>query len=743
MKSYEAPQAQVEDMLVGTVGRILFQSEETGFAIFYLVLKDVEPVIAKGILDEIQTGRTVECHGQFKDNEKYGRQFEASMIAERMPDDEEGIRKYLSSGVLPGIGEAMADRIIEAFGVNNVFDILDRDPSSLGRVKGIGKQTVARIKKMWPEIRLAFKTQTYLRTLGIGAAQAQRVHRYFKSLGIDAQKVISSNPYVLADIGGIGFKTADEVALKLGVKPDSEYRKRAGLEYSIRTECMNGGHTLVPVAKAISSTREMLGVDGGYESAMDHLVYPDKKSGEGKKNPLVKPKMRYAELPDGALAVSPVYLFLDELGVAQRIAALAGEGGVARLSVDDVLNEGKSHGLKLAMSQAQALATILSSRVSVLTGGPGTGKTTVTRVLIEIAKKNSIGVVLCAPTGRAAKRMSEATGHPSSTIHRLLGMDHLTGNFKHHEENPLDGDLFLMDEASMVDVHMMHCLLRALPPHAMLILVGDPDQLPSVAPGNVLRDIIESGVIAVGRLTEIFRQGKGSGVSVAAHSVIHGQFPQKADDFRFAQEDSSPGHAKVLAMVNKFAEEGFDYADIQVLTPMVKGPIGVLELNKALQGLMNPDRGQPQVKVFDTVYRVGDRVLQTRNNYNLEIFNGDIGYIVGINTEAGVVHVDFSGSAEGVVDLEKDDLEDLMLAYAMTIHKSQGGQFKAVVMPVSTQHYVMLNRNLVYTGITRAEKEVIIVGTSKAVSMAVRTDGSAKRLTLLTEHLRELLPKKV
>jgi len=736
------PEKVVEDMLVGTVGRIVFQSEETGFAIFWLIRKDDEPIVAKGVLDEIRTGRTVECHGSFKDDERYGRQFNAAMIAERMPDDEEGIRKYLSSGVLPGVGEAMAERIIEHFGVCNVFDALDRDPGSLAKIKGVGEKTVQRIKKLWPEIRLAFKTQAYLRTLGIGASHAQKVHRYFKAMGLDAQKSISTNPYVLSDIGGIGFKTADEVAMRLGVKPNSEYRKRSGIEYVIRTECLNGGHILVPVSQAMAAAKVLLSVDDGFEEAMDHLVHPDRterKENKGKKNPLIRPKMRYAEMPDGVLAISPVFLFHDELGVAQRMAALSGPNGIANMTVEDVIEEGRLLGLNLARSQAAALSTILTARVAVLTGGPGTGKTTVTHVLLEIAKRKGIGPVLCAPTGRASKRMSEATGHPASTIHRLLGMDHQTGRFKHHEENPLEGDLFLMDEASMVDVHMMHCLLRALPSHAMLILIGDPDQLPSVAPGNVLRDIIASGVVAVGRLTEIFRQGKGSGISIAAHSVINGQFPQKAADFRLAQEDETPGCGKILAMVQKLFGEGTGYRDIQVLSPMVKGPTGVIELNKALQALINPDQGLPGVKVFDTVFRVGDRVLQTRNNYELEIFNGDIGYVVGVDADAGVVLVDFSGSDEGVVKLEKGNLEDLMLAYAMTIHKSQGGQFKAVVMPVSTQHYIMLNRNLVYTGITRAEKDVIIVGTPKAMSMAVSKDGSAKRLTLLSEHLRELV----
>lgn len=562
----------------------------------------------------------------------------------------------------------------------------------------------------------------FLRGLGIGGGYSNRVYRHFKAQNQDAIMAIRDNPYQLADIPGIGFKTADAAAVKIGVPPDSEFRKIAAVEHVVKTECANGGHILLPVSRVIELTRALVGVSDDLPDAIARLCLKD--------------RLVMANLPEGTQCVAPVAYLRAEMGTASRLLRLAHGRGVADLTVADLIKRGQSFGLDLALTQAEALQTVLKHKLSVLTGGPGTGKTMVTRVLLAVAKEHGRQVVLCAPTGRAAKRLNESTGHEASTIHRLLGWDNTTNTFSHDEDEPLEGDLFLVDETSMVDVFMMNFLLKAIPEHAQVILVGDPDQLPSVSAGNVLHDIIASGVVPVARLTEIFRQGKGSGVSIAARAVINGAMPTAAPDFRLVRENSPPSADKIILAVGQLISEGYAPEDIQVLSPMLKGEIGVAMLNKRLQELLNPSDGGPVLKHFDGEFRVGDRVIQTRNNYTLEIFNGDIGYITAIDAEKGTLQVDFGDSNEGLVELDKDDLDDLRLAYALTIHKSQGGQFRAVVMPVSTQHYVMLNRNLVYTGITRAEKDVIIIGTSRAMGTAIRTDGSAKRVTLLAEYLR-------
>lgn len=724
MRDRTATESTVE-RVSGSLERITFHSEETGFCVLRVkVPGQRELATVTGCAASVTPGEYLECTGSWHNDRTHGMQFKAVHIKVVPPTTLEGIEKYLGSGMVHGIGHHFAKVLVQAFS-EEVFDVIENSPERLLELPGIGRKRMESVAAAWVEQKAIREIMVFLQSNGLGTARAVRI---YKSYGNEAIFKVTENPYRLAlDIHGIGFKTADALAGKLGIAPDSMIRAQAGVRHVLQ-EMSGSGHCAAARKDLAESAAALLEIPQPViesaieaEIAEENLV-PDEIAGSP------------------CLFLAPLYR--AEVGVASSLSRLSlgappWSGIVAEEAIPWV--EGKN-GITLSPSQRDAIGLALESKVVVVTGGPGVGKTTLVNSILGIIRARHLRVTLCAPTGRAAKRLTESTGMEAKTIHRLLEFDPQSFGFKRCRENPLATDLLVMDEASMVDVVLMNKLLPAIPDGAGLIIVGDVDQLPSVGPGCVLSDIIDSGAVPTVRLTEIFRQAAGSRIIVNAHRINRGELPLKDEgkelaDFYFIPAATAEDiHAKLLQVVTERIPKRFGFhpvRDIQVLTPMNRGGLGARSLNAELQSVLN-GKGEPKVTRFGTTFAPGDKVIQTVNNYEKEVFNGDIGRIVEVKPDEGTLTVDFD---DRVVEYQLGELDEVTLAYATSIHKSQGSEYTAVVIPLAMQHYTMLERNLIYTAVTRGKKLVVVIGEPKALAMAVKNHKSHRRMTKLAGRM--------
>ncbi len=716
------------ESLTGLIERVTFFNEENGFAVLKVKARGHrEEVTVVGSLPAVSAGEWLTAEGQWVQDKQFGPQFKAELLRSAAPTTREGIEKYLGSGLVKGIGPVYARKLVAKFG-ERIFDIIENYSARLEEVEGIGPERRRRIKEAWADQKVIRDIMVFLHSNGVSTSRAVRIYRTY---GEQAVEKIRANPYTLArDIPGIGFKTADQIAQKLGVPHDSVLRACAGLEH-VLAEATGQGHCALPLDWLTNQTAELLSV------AADIVGLALQRS-------FNETNLVQDTINGQAFAYLPALKRAEE-SIARRLGQLAeAPSSLPEINFEKALEWcQRKTGRELAPSQREALRTALKSRVLIVTGGPGVGKTTLVNSLLKILRARKVVCELCAPTGRAAKRLSEATGAEARTIHRLLEVDPARGGFQRNERRPLTCDLLVVDESSMLDVPLMSSLVRALPQHAALVMVGDVDQLPSVGPGMVLQNMIESGRFAVVRLTEVFRQASHSRIVTNAHRINQGLLPEgeaeeNASDFYFVQRAEPERILEMLLRVvreripAKFHLNPVD--DVQVLTPMHRGLLGVRELNARLQAELNPPKaGQDFVEKFGIQFRVGDKVLQTENNYDKQVFNGDIGRVVAIDAFEREVTIRFE---QREVCYDYGELDEVALAYAITVHKAQGSEFPAVVMPVSTQHYVLLQRNLLYTAVTRGKKLVVLVGQAKALGMAVRNNKTQQRYSGLLARLQ-------
>ena len=714
--------------LQGQIERVTYTNDENGYTIAKLkVYGQRDLVTIVGNLMAPTPGEILRMRGEWANHPKYGEQFKIVQYKSMVPASVYGIEKYLGSGLIKGIGPVMAKRIVQVF-AEKTLEVIEKDAEKLTEVHGIGKKRIGMILKAWEEQKEIREVMLFLQTHGVSSGYATKI---FKQYGNRSIEVVKENPYRLAmDIFGIGFLTADRIAEKLGFAKDSEVRAEAGILYVLH-ELSDEGHVYYPYEPLIEKCQEILEVERevivralGTIAEQEKIVIEDLGEEAGEK------------------AVYLAKFHFSETSTAARIRTL----GNASKSIRKIDSEKAVEwvqgqlSITLAEKQIEAVKTGIENKVMVITGGPGTGKTTIINAILKIFSKLKVGILLAAPTGRAAKRMSEATGHEAKTIHRMLEYSIQKGGFQKDEEDPLECDLLIVDEASMIDIILMHHLLKAVPLQATLILVGDVNQLPSVGAGNVLRDIIASGAVPVVELNEIFRQAKESLIIVNAHRINSGQIPplkpsrEKLDDFYFIeQEDPEEVLKTILDLVKKRIPGRFRFDpidDIQVLTPMHKGTVGASNLNMELQKALNPS--EEELIRGSRAYHVRDKVMQVRNNYDKEVFNGDIGRITRIDQENQEVTISFDGRE---VIYDYPDLDEIVLAYAASVHKSQGSEYPAVIIPLLTQHYVLLQRNLIYTAVTRGRKLVVIVGTKRALAIAVKNNKTEKRYSYLKNRL--------
>ena len=714
-KSHELFSDAAPVTIEGVVERIVFESPDTGFFVARLRLEGSPDLTTfVGNLMAISPGETIRITGHWVDDKKFGRQVRVDSYETLLPSSVTGIEKYLGSGLIHGIGPTYAKRLVGAFGVETL-KVIDEEPERLTSVEGIGAKRAAQIREAWAEQKSIQSIMVFLQGHGIGTGQAVKI---YKRYGDGAVAVLRENPYRLAEeITGIGFSGADKIAASLGIERDSPARLQAGLNFSLQ-QAVSEGHLFLNEEDLTVKAAALLGVEKErLPGALATLV------------------------AGGGLVREEDKLFLSalhqaEVGCDHHIKRLLrAPGQPLTIDVDKAIQwVEKTQGIALSSEQDEAVRVAATARMMVITGGPGTGKTTLINGILSILEKKGVSALLAAPTGRAAKRMEAATGREAKTIHRLLEYSPKAGGFARDEHDPLSADLIVIDECSMVDIHLMHSLLRAIPNGARLFLVGDVDQLPSVGPGNVLMDIIASNVLPTVRLKTIFRQAAESGIVANAHRINRGEAPKfNTEDFFFIER---PDPAKALETVvelimNRIPKKfGLDpLRDVQVMSPMHRGETGVANLNLALQAALNPEGTAVPGKSF----RLGDKVIQLRNNYELDVYNGDVGIVSLVEEEAKELHVQFD---DRVVLYSFDDLDNLGLAYAITIHKSQGSEYPAVVLALAAQHYLLLQRNVLYTAITRGKRLVIIVGDPKALNMALRNTDVTRRNTRLAERLR-------
>ncbi|RDH46594.1 ATP-dependent RecD-like DNA helicase [Zooshikella ganghwensis] len=719
---------QPQERLEGSVERVTFHSEETGFFVVRAKVRGYrELVTITGSTPAITAGEYIESFGIWVNDPRHGLQFQAQSVKMIVPTNLEGMQKYLGSGMVKGIGPHFAKRLVKYFG-EQVFDVIEHQPERLLELEGIGKVRQEKITSAWQEQKVVRDIMVFLQSHGVGTARAVRI---YKTYGEDAVDKVCANPYQLAlDIHGIGFKTADQIAQRLGIEPTSLIRARAGIRHVLQ-EISGSGHCAAPFEELVLSGEKLLEI-------------PDTVLRQAINEELIAENL-VAQNIDGVPCVFLTPLFHAEQGVANHIHRLA-RGHTFWQGIDLTKAipwvEQQNH-IQLSASQQDAIRQVIHNKFCVITGGPGVGKTTVVNSILTIIAAKKAHVTLCAPTGRAAKRLSESTGREASTIHRLLEFDPKQFDFKRNAKKPLETDFLVVDETSMVDVVLMNQLLRAVADNTAVLLVGDVDQLPSVGPGSVLADIINSNTVTVAKLTEIFRQAATSKIISNAHSINKGYSPKVSEkgeksDFYFMEVDEPELiQAKLIYSVSERIPKRFNVDpinDIQVLTPMNRGGLGARSLNLALQEKMNGD-AHPKITRFGWTYAPGDKVIQNVNNYDKEVFNGDIGRVQSVDSESGELLINFEGRD---VAYEMHELDELSLAYATTIHKSQGSEYPVVVIPIATQHFTLLERNLLYTGVTRGKQLVILIGQKKAVAMAVHNVKSSKRLTYLQQTLQAL-----
>lgn len=708
------------EYLSGIVERITYNNEENGFSVIKIKSRGyAELVTVVGNLAAVNVGAAIRLKGDWRHDSKYGKQFSVVDYRETVPATVAGIEKYLGSGMIKGIGPVYAKRIVARF-KEDTLKIIEEQPDSLIDVEGIGQRRVDMIKRAWQEQKEIKNVMLFLQSNGVSTAYAVKI---YKTYGNESINIVKTNPYRLADdIWGIGFKTADKIARQLGFDSNSFERCRSGLLY-VLNELSNDGHCY--------ALRDQL-----FEAA-GSILELDRPLIEGTLDRMLEEKLVIGD--EGNAVYLPAFYY-SELGAAKRVRQiLAEESKYKAAGIDEHLkNIQEEHNIQYDDIQIEAVKTAAGSKLMVLTGGPGTGKTTTTLAIIKVFQKLNARVLLAAPTGRAAKRMAETTGLEAKTIHRLLEYKPPEG-YKKNEESPLDCDVLIIDETSMVDIMLFYNLLKAVSNETVLILVGDVDQLPSVGAGNVLKDIIESETVNVVRLTRIFRQAQGSAIVTNAHRINRGETPnlkgRKSSDFFFIEEEEPQ---KVVATITELCSKRLPnyykvdpVNDIQVLCPMQKGETGAFNLNIILQEALNP--AEVSIKYGGTVYRLNDKVMQIKNNYDKNVYNGDIGSITGIDTEDRMLTICFDGVN---VEYDATELDEVVLAYATTVHKSQGSEYKIVVAPVTMQHYMMLQRNLLYTCVTRAKKVLVLVGSKKAIGIAVSNNRMQKRNTMLVERLK-------
>jgi len=719
--------------LSGQIERVTYTNPENGYTVARMKVHGGRQVVTVvgNLIDPIP-GEVMELCGRWKVHPKFGEQFEVQSYRTTVPSSVSGIKKYLGSGLIKGIGPVMAERMVNRFG-KQTLDIIEHHPEQLSEIDGIGKKRVAMIKAAWDEQREIRDVMMFLQSHNVSSGYAIKI---FKQYGSDSIEVVSRNPYQLAtDIFGIGFLTADRIARDIGFEKDSNFRIRAGILY-VLNQLAEDGHVYYPYKELLEKCAAVLEVDPYLVADAVNYMASDKK--------IYVETLAYSD-PDCSLGDTAVYLskyFTCEVGIAAMVKRLLNTPKPLRkIDTDRALKWVQEQlAFTLADRQAEAVCDAAKHKVMVITGGPGTGKTTIIRAVLKIFARLKVNIRLAAPTGRAAKQMSEATGFSASTIHRMLSFNAHSGGFQKNANNPLDCDLLVVDEASMIDTVLMYHLLKAVPAEATLILVGDVNQLPSVGAGNVLDDIIASGRVRVVRLNEIFRQARQSRIIVNAHRINNGYMPQTEEsetssDFYFIEQQTPENVLSIiLSLASRRIPESFGFdaiGEIQVLSPMHKGIVGTANLNRELQQRLNP--GKEEITVGSTAFCIGDKVMQIRNNYDKSIFNGDIGRICWINREDRELFIDFDGRR---VNYDFTELDEVVLAYAVSVHKSQGSEYPAVIVPVLTQHYIMLQRNLIYTAVTRGRRLVVLVGTKKALAIGIKNDKTQHRYTRLDLRLK-------
>ncbi len=703
-----------------------FHNADTGFAVLRVKARGKRDLVALvGHAASISAGEYVHAVGVWLTDRTHGLQFKADVLKTTPPTTTEGMARYLGSGMVRGIGPKLAERIVGRFGLDT-FEIIEADSARLREVPGIGEFRASKIAAGWAEQKAVRDIMVFLHSHGVSTSRAVRI---FKTYGHDAIAVMTDDPYRLArDIRGIGFRSADAIAMRLGLTKESPKRLRAGVSFALQT-ATDEGHCALPVEELVRLAEKLLEVpEGPIRAAIE------------------------AELGSGSVVLDRIEgelcLFLRGLhsaehDIAERLRSLArGNLPWPTIDVERAIPWAEERtGNTLSASQRGAVDLVLRSKLAVITGGPGVGKTTLLDTILRILTAKGVRLLLAAPTGRAAKRMSEQTGIEAKTIHRLLEVDPKNGGFRKGSDDPLECDLLVLDETSMVDVPLMNAITKAIPPRSGLLLVGDVDQLPSVGPGRILADVIDSSAIAVARLTEVFRQAAESRIVINAHRINRGEMPEwprpgSNSDFYFVEcRDPEDGAAKVVEIVRDRLPQRFGLdpvRDVQVLCPMQRGALGARALNGDLQNALNPNPPS-RVERFGSVFLPGDKVMQTENDYDKEVFNGDLGAITRIDEEDGVLHVNFDGRD---VAYEFGELDTLVPAYATTIHKSQGSEYLVVVITLGIQHYTMLARNLLYTAVTRGKRLVVIVGQRRALAIAVRTSNARRRWTKLDEWLQ-------
>ncbi len=708
----------------GTVTRLLYSSDDSGWCAVRLSNDERGAFAATGPLLGVREGDELRLTGRWIEHPRFGEQFQAESYVTVAPSTLEGIRRFLGTGRVKGIGPTMASRIVDAFGLDSL-EIMDRDPQRLLEIHGIGRATLAKVQASWEKHRGIQQIMVFLTGHGIAPGVAVKAYGKYGAAAVD---VVREDPFRLAeDVFGVGFRTADRIAQRIGIPADSPQRLRAGLLFAL-SEASVQGHVFLPRSRLLEEASALLEIEQTLlEPVLDQLQQ--------------RQSVVAVVRSDDETAIFTLRLEAAEAAVANHIRELLSHGADGgTIDVDQAVAwYQREASIELAKNQRQALAAALNGRVLVVTGGPGTGKTTLVRGITQIFGARKQRVLLAAPTGRAAKRLTQATGSDAKTIHRLLEFNPRSWTFTRDRENPLEADVVVVDEVSMLDIELAAHLLEAIPPGCRLVLVGDADQLPSVGPGNVLRDLIASGVVPLVRLDHIFRQAEASRIVVNAHRINSGRMPiaegNNADaDFFFVARDD-PVEAAELAVdfaarriPNHFHLDPVD--DIQVLAPMHRGELGVRRLNERLQEELTPSG--PEITIGPRRFRLGDKIMQVRNNYDLEIFNGDIGRVEFFDEDSDEMVVRFDGRA---VAIPHDNLEDLIPAYACTIHKSQGSEYPAVVIVLHHQHHIMLQRNLLYTAVTRGRRLVVIVGSRRALARAVDNATQRSRFTLLADRL--------
>ncbi len=720
--------------IFGQIERVTYTNPENGFTIARVRVRGRrEPVTVVGRFVEPTPGEVMEMNGAWKIHPTYGEQFEVYSYRTSAPSTINGIKKYLGSGLVHGIGPVMAERIVERFGKSSL-DVIEKDPGRLQQVDGIGKKRVEMITASWAEQKEIRNVMLFLQSHEVSAAYAVRI---FRQYGQDAVGVVTENPYRLAtDIQGIGFLTADRIAGKLGFEKDHPMRIRAGILW-VLNQLAEEGHVYYPYEFLLEKSLEIL------ETQKDRVAEAIRQAAKDREV-VIENIGRTEKTGEIVRAVYLSMFHVCEKGIARHFARLA----QAPKSVRDIDTERALQWVQerldfsLAERQKTAIRCAVENKVMVITGGPGTGKTTIIRAILEIFRQLHVNILLAAPTGRAAKKMNEATGYPAGTIHRLLSFNAGAGGFQKNQDNPLKCDLLIVDEASMIDTVLMYHLLKAVPPAATLVLVGDVHQLPSVGAGNVLNDVIASAMVPVVRLTEIFRQARQSRIIVNAHQINSGIIPEldpketETDFYFIEQKDPEKAVDIIVELVSKRIPRRFSFdpiEEVQVLSPMHKGIAGTVNLNRLLQETLNPEK--TRLSAGESAFRLHDKVMQIRNNYEKQVFNGDMGRVIAIEEDLRKISVGFDGRP---IEYSFSELDELVPAYAVSVHKSQGSEFPVVVMPVLTQHYIMLQRNLIYTAVTRGRSLVVLVGTKKAMAIAVKNDKPRQRYTNLAARISDI-----